>query len=114
MMLHTITYIYRDITKKETEQASLLIQGLHVNFKSNKSVGTSHVTPNVYIPLQPTMSLDPTTLTMVPEYPKDIHPRPYQVCNCDNIIFYTNILWRKLVRTYKLFTGDMMWRTQTA
>ena len=47
-------------------------------------------TPNVYIPLQSTMPLDPTTVTTVPEDLEDIQPRPYQVWNCDEIGFDPN------------------------
>ena len=63
--------------------------------------------------LQPTMPLYPTTVTTVPEDLRDIQPRPYQVWNCDEIVFDPNVSWIKVVFTYKLFTGYRMWRTQT-
>ena len=76
MVFHNINNMYRDITKQETEQSPILIQGLHVNLDSNKAEGTSPVTPNVSIPLQPIMHIYPITVTTVPEDLKDIHPRP--------------------------------------
>ena len=63
IMFHKIAHMYWDIRKYKTVQASLLIQGLHVNFKSTKAAGTSHAKTNLYIPLKPTMPLDPTTVT---------------------------------------------------
>ena len=73
-MFHKISHMYMDIRKQKNVQASLLIQGFHVNFESTKAAGTSHVTPNLYIPLQPTMTIDPTTVTTVTEDLEDIQP----------------------------------------
>ena len=67
--------MHRDITKQETMQSSIIIQGLHVNLDSNKAEGTSPVTPNVSMPLQPTVHIYPITVITVPEYLKYIHPR---------------------------------------
>ena len=94
-------------------QAPLLIQGLHVNFGSTKAAGTSPATTNISMSLQPTMTLDPTTVTTAPEYLKYIQPRPSQVCNCGKIGFDTSGSWRKVVYAYRFFTGDRIWRTQT-
>ena len=113
IVFHNIARIYRYIAKQETVQASLLTQGLHVNFESTKAAGTSPATPILSIPLQPTMPLYPTKVTIVPEYLGDIQPRPSKVWNCDDIGFDPNGLWRKMVCTYKFFTGNRMWRTQT-
>ena len=113
MMSRNINHMYRDITKQETEKSSILIQVLHVNLDSNKATGTSPATHNVSMTLQPTMYIYPITATTVPEDLKYIHPRPSQVWNHDKISFDPNGSWRKLVCTYKLFTGDKMWRTQT-
>ena len=82
-------------------------------FYSTKDSGTSHATPNISVPFQPTIPLDPSSLTAVPEGLEDIKPRPSQVCNCNEIGFDPNGSWRKVVCTYKFFTGDRMWRTQT-
>ena len=49
IMFHKIDNMYGDIGK--TVQASLLIQGLHVNFGSIKAAGTPPSTPNIYMPL---------------------------------------------------------------
>ena len=108
IMFQNIAHMYRDIRQQETVQASLLIQGLHVNFGSTKAAGTSPETPNIYMPLQPTIPLDPKT---VPEDLEDIQPHPYHIWNCENIGFDPNRSWIKLVCTYKIFTGDSMWRT---
>ena len=86
-MLHNIDHMYRYIRKQETVQASLIIQFLHVNFKSTKAEGASPGTPNLYIPLQPKIPLNTTT---VPEYLKDVHLRPSKVWNCDKIFFDPN------------------------
>ena len=102
------SYVYRDTTKQETEKELLLIQGLLVKFNLTKAAGKSPTTPNVSIPLQPTMPLQPTTVTTVPKCLKYIQTRPYQVWNCNKIIFDPNVSWIKVVCTYKLFTGDMM------
>ena len=96
MMFHKITHIYRYITKKETEKSSLIIQGLHVNLKSNKAAGTSPATTNVSMTIQPTMPLHPITVTTVPEDLKYIQPR-----NHGNISFGPNGSWRKSGCTYK-------------
>ena len=64
--------MYRDITKQETVQIPLLIQCLHVTFKSASASETSPETPIISMPLQPTMTLDPITVTIVPEDLKDI------------------------------------------
>ena len=67
IVFYKIAHIYRDITKQETEQASLLIKGFHDNFESTKATGTPPATPNVSIPLQPKMPLDPKNVTTAPE-----------------------------------------------
>ena len=112
-MFHKIDHMHRDITKQETEQVSLLIQGLSVNFDSTKAAWTSPATPDVYIPLQPTMPIETKTVTTIPEDLEDIQTQPPQVWNCDKIGFDPNGSWRKVVYNYKFFTGDRMWRTQT-
>ena len=87
-----------------------MIQGLHVNFDSTKASGTSHTTTNLYMSLQPEMSLNPKKL---PEDLKYIQYWTSQVLNCDEIGFDFNGSWRKVVCTYKLFTGERIWRNQT-
>ena len=113
IMFHNISHIYRYITKQETVQSLLLIKGLFVNFDSTKASGKTTETPIIYIPLQPKIPPYQKTVTAVPEDLKDIQPQPYQVCNCGNIFFDPNGSWIKVVCTYKLFTGYMMWRTHT-
>ena len=71
--------MYRDIIKQETVKESLMIQGLHVNFDSTKAAGTPPTTTNRSIPLQPKMTLEPTTLTTLPEDLTYIQLWPYQV-----------------------------------
>ena len=66
IMFYHISHKYRDIIKQETVQSSLMIQGLHVDFESTKDSVTSPITPNLSIPLQPIMPLDPTTVTTIP------------------------------------------------
>ena len=105
--------MYRDRKKQETEQESLLIQGLHVNSESTKAAGASPATLNVSIPLQQTMTLEPTTVITVPEDLKEIEPWPYQIWNFDKIGFYPNGSWIKVVCTYKFFTRYRIWRIQT-
>ena len=111
-MFHKIDHMHRDITKQETEQVSLLIQGLSVNFDSTKAAWTSPATPDVYIPLQPTMPIETKTVTTIPEDLDDIQTQPPQVWNCDKIGFDPNGSWRKVVYNYKFFTGDRMCRIQ--
>ena len=112
-MFHNINYMCRYIIKQETVQASLLIQGLRVNFRSTKAAGNSPATPKIYIPLQPIIPIDPKTETTVPEDLENIQPFSSQVCNCDKIGFDINRSWRKVVCTYKFFTRDSMWNDQT-
>ena len=113
IIFHKIDHMYREIRKQETVQVSLLLQGLRVNCEPTKAAGASPATPNLSMPLQPTITIYPTTVTTVPEDLEDIQPRPYQVWNCENIGFDTNGSWRKVVYTYKLFTGERVWSTQT-
>ena len=94
-------------------QSSLLIQGLHVNFDSTKAKEASQATPNLSMLLQPTIPLYSTTVTTVPEYLEYILPQTSQVCNCDEIGFDPNGSCRKVVFTYKSFSGYRMWRTHT-
>ena len=56
------------------------------------------------------MPLDPKTVL---KDLKEIHPRPSQVCNCDDIGFDPNWSWIKVVCTYNLFTGQHIWKSQT-
>ena len=65
-------------------QESLLVQGLHVNFKSTKDAGTLTTTLNISMPLQQIIPLYPTT---VPEDLEYIQPRPYQLWNFDDTYF---------------------------
>ena len=58
------------------------------------------------------MSL-PAELQVVLPKLQDIQNFPYQVWNCDNIGFDPNGKCNKMVCTYKFFTGDRLWRTQT-
>ena len=51
--------------------------------------------------------------TIVPPKLHQIQPRATQVWNCDEIWFDPNGKWRKVVRTYKLFKGEIMWRVKT-
>ena len=43
----------------------------------------------------------------------DIQPRATQVWNCDEIWFYPNGRWNKVICTYKFFQGELMWKVQT-
>ena len=67
IMFHKVAHIYRDITKQETVQALIIIQGLHVNLESTKDTGMSPETPILYMPLKPIMNLDSTLATTVLE-----------------------------------------------
>ena len=109
-MFHKVAHIYRDITKQETVQALIIIQGLHVKFESTGAAGTSPATPTISMQLQPTIPLYPTLVTTAPEDFVDIQYHPSQVCNCDKIRFDPNGSWRKGIYDYKLFTGERMWR----
>ena len=64
-----------------------MIQGLCVNFDSTKAAGVSPATSNIFMPVKPTIPIEPTT---APEYLKDIKPWSYQVWNCDKIGFDPN------------------------
>ena len=112
-MFQMISHMYRHIRKQETVQALMLIQCLCVNFDSTKAEVTSPATPIISMTLQPTMPLERTTLTTVPEDFKDIQTWPSQVWICDKIRFDPNGSWIKLVCTYKFSTGDRVWMTHT-
>ena len=42
----------------------------------------------------------------------DIQPRSTQVWNCDAIVFDPNVKWNKVIYTYKLFPGKILWKRQ--
>ena len=52
-------------------------------------------------------------LQEVPPHIQDIQPFPSQVCNFDDIVFDMNIIWYKMVCSYKFFRGDRIWRIHT-
>ena len=54
--------------------------------------------------------IQPTKAVAQQQY---IQPTPSQVWNFDEIGFYPNSSWCNIVCTYKLFTGNRMWRLQT-
>ena len=49
----------------------------------------------------------------IPSDLKNIQPRSMQVWKCDEIGFYTNVKWHKVICTYKFFLGERMWKLQT-
>ena len=90
IVFQNIAHIFRYITKQCNLQASLLIQGLHVNYRSTKSAGASPATPILSMPLKPTMTLDSKKVTTVPEDLEDIQNWPSQVWNWYEIDFDPN------------------------
>ena len=55
----------------------------------------------------------PLDTRIVTEDLKEIQPRPYQVCNFDEIGFDPNGSWLIVVCTYKFITGKHIWKYQT-
>ena len=55
----------------------------------------------------------PRQPTRVPPYFQDIQHFPSQVWNFDEILFDMNVIWCKMVWTYKLFMGDKVCRSHT-
>ena len=51
--------------------------------------------------------------TIVPPDLHQIQPRANQVRNCDEIGFDPNGKWQKVVRNYKFFQEEIMWKVQT-
>ena len=102
IMFHKISVVYRDLKHQEALQASLEIQ----NLKSPASFSP----PQIYQPTEPSIAVE---LQVVPPDLQDIHPRLLQLWNFEEIGFDTNGTWKKMVCTYKFFTGDRIWRTQT-
>ena len=108
-MFHKIAQMYRDIRQQESEEATELILNLRDKFKSNNTTVSSPRTPNISIE-QTKMPLDPKS---VPKDLKEIQPCPSQVWNCDEIGFDPNGSWLKVICTYKFFTGQHIWKSQT-
>ena len=50
---------------------------------------------------------------IIPYDLNDIQTRATQVWNCDEIGFYPNGRWNKVICTYNLFKGEWMWKLQT-
>ena len=50
---------------------------------------------------------------IIPSDLNDTQPRATQVRNYDEIKFDPNIRWIKVICTYKLFQGELMWKVQT-
>ena len=102
IMFHKIAVMYRDLKHQKTLQSSLAIQ--------NRMSPASFLPPQLYQPKEPSL---PVKLQLVPPDLQGIQPRPSEVCNCNNIGFDPNGNWNKIVCTYKFFTCDRIWRTQT-
>ena len=100
--LHKIAAIYRYLKHKETLWASLEIKKLKSPFFSSL--------PEKDQPSELNLA---GNLQEVPPYLKDIQPFPSQVYNFDDILFDMNGIWCNMVCTYKLFTGERIWRRQT-
>ena len=94
--------MYRELKNKETLWASLSIQNLKPPF--------------LYSPPQKDLTLElnlPGNLQEAISDSQDIQPFLSYVWNFDDIVFELNIIWSDMVCTYKLFTGDRVWRIQT-
>ena len=50
---------------------------------------------------------------IIPSDLSDIQPRATQVCNWDEVGFGPNVIWNKVICTYKLFQGKQMWKVKT-
>ena len=48
----------------------------------------------------------------IPSDLNDIKPRATKVWHCDEIGFYPNGRWSKVISTYKFFQGEQMWKVQ--
>ena len=86
LMFHQIAQMYRDIMEQEIEEAIELILNICVNLNSKNTSSSSPITRKISIQ-QPTMHLDPKTVT---KYLKEIQTCPSQVWNCDEIGFNPN------------------------
>ena len=51
--------------------------------------------------------------TIIPSDINGIQPRTTQVWNFDKFGFDPNIIWSKVIRTYKFFQVEQMWKFQT-
>ena len=60
-MFHNIDPMYRDIKKKEIEEATSLILNICANLNPNDTSLSSLITPNIKTQ-QPTMPLEPKTV----------------------------------------------------
>ena len=50
---------------------------------------------------------------IIPSDLNDIQTRAAHVWNCDEVDFYPNGRWSKVVCTYKFLQGEQMWKVQT-
>ena len=102
------TYImYHYIKNKEESNYSMLIAIMEENEqgkKKNDKVEDSRDKIDKNQPLLQNMN--------IPYDLNEIQPRATQVWNCDDIMFYPNGRWEKVVCTYKLFSGEQMWNVK--
>ena len=102
VMFHKMSEMPRDLKHQDTLQASLEIQNLNSLECSSP--------PHQYQPSELNL---PGSIQEVPSDLKYIQPLSYQVWYCNDIGFDLNEKWRKILFTYKFFTGERVWRNQT-
>ena len=100
--------MYSDIKNKEEKNAVLLLTSMSDHKDTNKVNETtlkSHDNHQNEYTFQ--------VRTIVPNELHQIQPITTQVWNCDEIRFYPNGKWNKVVCTYKLFQGERMRKVKT-
>ena len=78
-----------------------------ISWNQNLKSPASFKWTQLYQPTEPSL---PVKLQVVLSDLQDIQTRPLQVYNFDKIGFYPNGKWNKMVWTYKLFTGESLYR----
>ena len=92
--------------KRENETLFLTIMSDHKDM--NKVIKTTVNSYDIHLNKFPFQGI-----TIIPTNLHQIQPRATQVRNYDEIGFEPNGKWNKVVCTYILFQGEIMWKVQT-
>ena len=107
-MFQNIYLMYHKINNEEESDSDMIITSMSENIEENKQNGKvedSKGKVNNNKNLLQNMNM-PSDL-------KKIQPIPTQICNCDEIGLDTNENWNIVLSSYKLFTGEIIWKLQT-
>ena len=108
LIFHEIYCMYSDTKNKEEINSAMILTSVseHEEAKKvNKELEDSRDKDDKNQPIFQKM--------IIPSDINDIQPRATQVWNCDEVGFYSNGRWSKVIFTYKLFQGELMRKVKT-